>query len=35
MYETFFPAYSAPFPDVVAVLGEWSCLHILTADGKV
>ena len=28
-------AYSAPFPDVVAVLGEWGSLHIVTGDGKV
>lgn len=28
-------AYSAPFPDVIAVLGEWGSLHIVTGDGKV
>ncbi|XP_065653424.1 vacuolar protein sorting-associated protein 11 homolog [Hydra vulgaris] len=30
-----FIAYSAPFPDVVAVLTEWSCLHVLSSDGKI
>jgi len=28
-------AYSAPFPDVIAVLGEWGSLHVVTGDGKV
>ena len=31
-----FIAYSSPFPtNVVAVLGEWGSLHVLTADGSI
>ncbi|XP_066929796.1 vacuolar protein sorting-associated protein 11 homolog [Clytia hemisphaerica] len=33
--ENKFIAYSAPFPDVIAVLGEWGSLHVVTGDGKV
>lgn len=28
-------AYSAPFPDVIAVMGEWGSLYVVTADGKI
>eukprot|EP00795_Rhopilema_esculentum_P008547 gene8547-14548_t len=28
-------AFSAPFPEIVDVLGEWGSLHVLTRDGKI
>ena len=30
-----FIAYSAPFPDVTAVLGEWGSLHVITRNGSI
>eukprot|EP00794_Sanderia_malayensis_P012216 gene12216-13473_t len=30
-----FIAYTAPFPEILDVLGEWRSLHIITQDGKV
>lgn len=30
-----FIAYSGPFPDIMAILGEWGLLHVVTVDGKI
>ena len=30
-----FEAFTAPFPEILDVFGEWGLLHVLTRDGKV